>query len=193
MKTMQSVFVGDMVLHISAYEVYKKIYKKEGYRNLRKLLRARWYTKSEQNQLISRLHEDELMTNTQVADPNTSAKEGAFLSGLRVRVKELSQEAKFIRHEEQKAKPKRILADDYSEEFWKLRFHRTIDVRNAARAAHLAYAFLRGVPYRRVEKTTYTTEFLMYDIKKEVKRLVAKFGKPEYRDEVDNWFASDTV
>lgn len=64
MKTMQSVFVGDMVLHISAYEVYKKIYKKEGYRNLRKLLRARWYTKSEQNQLISRLHEDELMTNT---------------------------------------------------------------------------------------------------------------------------------
>lgn len=142
----------------------------------------------------------EFMTKAQVADPTTSArKEGAFLSGLRVRIKELAQEAKFIRHEENKLKPQYRMTEfkdfdpDKWGEFMKLQEHRRTDVRNAARAAQLAYAFLRGKPYKLMEPKTYSSEWLMFSIRKEVKRLVAKFGKPEYSDEVDNWFASDTV
>jgi hypothetical protein len=113
---------------------------------------------------------------------------------LRVRVKELGKEATFIRHEENKIKGKQKITDDpLSQEFWKLRSHRTNEVRNAARAAQLAYAFLRGKPYRSVERKSLTPDYLMFRIKDEVKRLVAKFGSPEFKSEVDKWFDSDTV
>lgn len=109
-------------------------------------------------------------------------------------MKELAREATFIRHEENKIrKQQKIIDDPRSQEFWKLRSHRTNEVRNAARAAQLAYAFLRGVPYKRVETTCYTPDYLMFRVKDEVKRLVAKFGDPAYKAEVDNWFLSDTV
>lgn len=113
---------------------------------------------------------------------------------MRVRVKELGKEATFIRHEENKIRGKQKITDDpLSQEFWKLRLHRTNEVRNAARAAQLAYAFLNGTPYRKVEAKCLTPDYLMFRIKDEVKRLVAKFGSPEYKSEVDKWFASDTV
>jgi hypothetical protein len=109
-------------------------------------------------------------------------------------VKELAKEATFIRHEENKIRKKQKITDDpRSLEFWKLRSHRTNEVRNAARAAQLAYAFLREVPYRKVEAKNLTPDYLMFRIKDEVKRLVAKFGSPGQKDEVDKWFASDTV
>lgn len=131
---------------------------------------------------------DNLMKNEQVAVATTTAKkDGAFLSGLRVRVKELAQEARFIRHEEIKAKPKN------REEFWLLRNHRVVEVRNAARAAQLAYGFLSGIPYRKIEAKTYTSSWEMHKIKKEAKRLATKFGNKNYDDEVDIWFQSVTV
>ena len=46
------------------------------------------------------------MKNTQVASARTGARDGAFLRGLRVRVKELAQESKYIRLEETKIKSK---------------------------------------------------------------------------------------
>lgn len=109
-------------------------------------------------------------------------------------MKELGKEATFIRHEENKIRKKQKITDDpRSQEFWKLRSHRTNEVRNAARAAQLAYAFLREVPYRKVEPTCLTPDYLMFRIKDEVKRLVAKFGSLELKSEVDKWFTADTV
>lgn len=109
-------------------------------------------------------------------------------------MKELAKEATFIRHEENKIKAQGpIDLNPREAEFWKLRLHRTNEVRNAARAAQLAYAFLRDVPYRKVEAKNLTPDYLMFRIKDEVKRLVAKFGSPELKNEVDKWFASDTV
>jgi len=92
-------------------------------------------------------------------------------------VKELGKEATFIRHEENKIRKKQKIVpyDTRSYEFWKLRSHRTNEVRNAARAAQLAYAFLREVPYRKVEPACHTPDYLMFRIKDEVKRLVKYF------------------
>ena len=85
-------------------------------------------------------------------------------------------------------------ADKHTSEFMKLRDHRTHDVRNAARAAQLAYGFLRDVPYRKIEsKTTplYGVDIRKWNgIVKEVKRLATKFskyGNTNFDIEVDNW------
>lgn len=128
---------------------------------------------------------------------------------MRVRIKELAQEAKYIRHEEYKIKSKqkiilpvnatyenkytRTETDKNSNDFLKLRFHRTYDVRMAARAAQLAYGFLRDVPYRRIEPKTNTGLYEKMKIHKEVKRLANKFGYSNYDKEVDIWFSDDTV
>ncbi len=124
---------------------------------------------------------------------------------MRVRVKELAQEAKYIRLEETKIKSKQkiemgrwvwnkpnIQPDKNSADFLKLRAHRRVEVRNAARAAQLAYGFLRGVPYKVIEPKTYTDVYRMNQIKKEVKRLATKFGGLGYGktfdEEVEKWF-----
>ena len=153
------------------------------------------------------LNNNTVMKNTQVADAGTSARrDGAFLRGLRVRIKELAQEAKYIRLEETKIKNSKLYNSDYDEltsekkkivnrlygDRGKLRTHRTVEVRNAARAAQLAYGFLREVPYKVIEPKTYTDSYKMGQIKKEVKRLATKFGGlgygKNYDNEVDEWF-----
>lgn len=116
----------------------------------------------------------------------------------------MAQEAKFIRHEENRIKKKqKIIPYDYvhtldrkSSDFWRLREHRKSVVRPAVRAAQLAYAFLRGVPYRKVEPST-KPPVGHYPLKqwellvKEVKRFCNKFsdgGKVNYDAEIDEWF-----
>jgi hypothetical protein len=54
----QSVFIGSMVLHVSAYQSYKALYKHSGYTKLRKTLKNRGYTKSQQSAVISKIHTD---------------------------------------------------------------------------------------------------------------------------------------
>jgi len=122
---------------------------------------------------------------------------------MRVRVKELAQEAKYIRLEETKIKSKHKIEGDIwsnpdvkSLEFWKLRNHRTHDVRDAARAIQLAYGFMRDVPYRRIEQTTKPKDPYRWNrIVKEVKRLANKFSNSEkkFDEDVDIWFASDRI
>lgn len=80
---------------------------------------------------------------------------------LKVKVKSLAEEARIIRHEEHAAKRQYRWAKDqqgaeaiYTEAhntFWGLRQHRTYDVRNEARAAHIAYGYLRGLSYAVIE------------------------------------------
>lgn len=103
-------------------------------------------------------------------------------------MKELAQEATFIRHEENKIKSKRKITW-CDGEFWDLRKHRIYDVRNAARAAQLAYGFLRGVPYRKIEpKTNFILPYYWNVIEKEIKRLAKKFGNNvNFDEEIDAW------
>jgi hypothetical protein len=129
---------------------------------------------------------------------------------MKVRIKELAQESKFIRKEENKVKSKKeylyekfpkmetsvgVLYGDLCNDQAKLASHRKYEVRNAARAAQLAYAFLRGIPYLTVEgKRKQEKEYLFNaNIKPEIKRLVKKFGNlytynsENYDAEVDKW------
>jgi hypothetical protein len=131
---------------------------------------------------------------------------------MKVRIKELAQEAKFIRLEETRVKVRKVFikgkfgisSPTYGElcsDFWKLNSHRKCEVREAARAAQLAYAFLRGIPYSKIEnKRKPEKEYrFKYYILPEVKRLVFKFGNlykfppgfkspsESYDEEVEKW------
>jgi hypothetical protein len=66
-----------------------------------------------------------------------------FRAALRVKIKSLAAEAKIIRREEDRAKS--------WHEWLSLKEHRRTVVRSEARAAQLALAFLRGIPYEKVE------------------------------------------
>lgn len=99
---------------------------------------------------------------------------------LKVKIKSLAAEAQMIRSEERKcnigcrarvkirrrlrksnelttterSKMERQLAapsEKAMKAFWGLRYHRVYDVRGEARAAHVAYGFLRGRTYAQVE------------------------------------------
>lgn len=65
---------------------------------------------------------------------------------FRVKIKSLAEESRIIRLEEKRAKARkdRTTIDSLYE-------HRTVNVRWAARSTLLAYAYLRGVPYRKLE------------------------------------------
>jgi hypothetical protein len=80
----------------------------------------------------------------------------AAIHQLRINVKSLAAEARLIRHEERRAGPafRNMLAD-----------HRRGRVRDEARYAQLALAFVRGRPYSTVERTEKGIDF---------KRLVEK-------------------
>ncbi len=69
------------------------------------------------------------------------------LTQLRIKIRSLADEARVIRSEERKAKTNRQTALVNS-----LCLHRTKVVRPEARCALLCYAFLRGMPYERVEQ-----------------------------------------
>lgn len=110
-----------------------------------------------------------------------------------MRIKELAQESKFIRHEEERIKKRQKIGENdlKSRHFWMLRHHRKNDVGPAARAAQLAYGFLRGVPYRKIESKT-DLGHLDTRLLKEVRRLATKFspnGITDYNSEIAEWFA----
>jgi hypothetical protein len=128
---------------------------------------------------------------------------------MRVRVKELAQEARYIRLEENRLKSKgkiimpyygnyenkyrRFDSDKNSQDFLKLQSHRTNEVRNASRAIQLTYGFMRNVPYKRIESNSkppsgYWEIQNWNKLVKEVKRLATKFGYQNFDDEIENWF-----
>lgn len=81
---------------------------------------------------------------------------------LKVKIKSLAAEAQIIRKEEHRAQSayrfssnKQGLEERYTRdfsEFQGLRNHRRVDVRSEARAALVAYGFLRGRKYQSIEK-----------------------------------------
>ena len=80
---------------------------------------------------------------------------------LKVKIKSLAEEARIIRKEENKRGPL----------WWGLRLHRTGIVKSEARAALLAYGFLRGLTYRQIEANTkFAPDWAR------VKKLVDRYG-----------------
>jgi hypothetical protein len=73
------------------------------------------------------------------------------LAYLKVKIKSLAAEARIIRHEEEVWRHRET--ERGRPTFFGLRSHRKLDVRTEARAAQLAYAFLRGRPYSHTEPT----------------------------------------
>lgn len=138
---------------------------------------------------------------------------------LKVKIKSLAAEATIIRHEERRynvgsrgrKRARRALAktNDLSntqrshlkkamnppsqldmDTFWGLRSHRTYEVRNEARSAQLAYAFINGTPYEKVEPTVCKDNKPDID---RIKRLVKKYAPPTttgYDSALENWIAA---
>ena len=87
---------------------------------------------------------------------------------LKVKLKSLAEEAKIIRKEESKA---------YGDLLYSLKAHRKHEVRFEARATQIAYAFLRGKPYRQVEPhTPYTSGYYSTQLWARVKKMIEKYG-----------------
>lgn len=85
---------------------------------------------------------------------------------LKVKLKSLAAEAKIIRAEEKKAKKYKN-----QELLSGLELHRKDVVRSAARHTLLAYAFIRGVPYKKVEAKCAKAPDL-----KRIMAMVQKYG-----------------
>ncbi len=97
---------------------------------------------------------------------------------LKVKIKSLAAESKIIRHEEKK--------------YWEivqrngLYRHRVYNVRNEARAALLAYAFLRGKSWHKTETPKKNGGFTLHlDIIGRAFRMVKKYGTPKA---LEGWY-----
>lgn len=66
--------------------------------------------------------------------------------------------------------------------FWGLRHHRQYDVRGESRSAHVAYGFLRGLPYSRIEGTAKTSPNWS-----RVEDLIKKYGTGDIRDRMQRF------
>jgi len=93
---------------------------------------------------------------------------------LKIKIVNLADEARTIRAEERKLKPRHD-GSGYNRAYFDLHDHRVGIVRDAARTNLLAYAFLRGRPYSSVEgpNTRKSVDW------KRVKRTVRRFGGDE--------------
>jgi len=92
---------------------------------------------------------------------------------LKVKIKSLATEARIIRMEERKSLAQsRKKGTTPHMAYWGLRSHRTGIVREEARYSQIAYAYLRGRPYRITEKTDRTPDWAR------VVKVVSRFGGP---------------
>jgi len=104
---------------------------------------------------------------------------------LRVKIKSLTEETKIIRHEDRVAKwhahaarnrAKQEMAEKHELHNFNLHHHRIVDIREEARASHLAYGFLRGKSYREMEHFSYTQPN-WYKIEK----MISKYCDQDWR------------
>lgn len=103
---------------------------------------------------------------------------------LKVKVKSLAEEARIIRREELKAKrsarwhaerQQSDQASKYARDRNALYEHRIDVVRFECRCAELARAFIKGTPYRKVERSTTDGPYQMGRIQGRVQKLVNKY------------------
>lgn len=96
---------------------------------------------------------------------------------LKVKIKSLAEEAKIIKREEKKA-----LSKNDRDKYVSLYLHRIQIVRPECRSSNLAYGFLRGRPYSKLERKCYEAPDFRY-----VKKLVDKFGQQDIPDLETPW------
>ena len=98
---------------------------------------------------------------------------------LKVKTLSLAEEAKIIKRLEKGC------IDEYGTN--PIYLHRTIDVRNEARATHLARAFLSHRQYKSIEPSRKPEKELQFNtVKKRLYKIVHKYGKGS-QEVVDNW------
>lgn len=99
---------------------------------------------------------------------------------LKIKAKSLAEEARIIRKEEQKLHGwrKSVISE-----------HRRFDVRNEARATHLARTFLRGKSYKSVESSSsHTSGYIWEKIQKRVLAMVQKYGdRKTTKEDISFW------
>lgn len=115
---------------------------------------------------------------------------------LRIKLAHIGMEPAIIRKHEKrikariahiKAKGGNDTQTSYSE-LHKLQHHRRWDVRNAARATHLACGFIKGIPYSAMESKTDVGKRRLY-IAPAVVKMVRKYHDPEFtKEQLDDWF-----
>ena len=86
---------------------------------------------------------------------------------LKIKIKNLADEARTIRQEEQKLR---------GMEKWKLQHHRKTVVRDAARRTQIAYQMIRGRDWL---SCTSHSELVRWSDWKEIARMVRKYGTAE--------------
>lgn len=93
---------------------------------------------------------------------------------LRVNVKSLAAEARFIRQEVKRTKYPEIKAS--------LTWHRQWRVRQEARVAHLCLAYVKGLPYKACEPVTRTPV-----TRQEIVKKLARFIGPMESTRINEW------
>jgi len=117
---------------------------------------------------------------------------------LKIKIKSLAAEAKFIRHEERKTKPqierKEVTLSNghvlryQTGEYFSLHEHRTGTVRGTARESLLAYGYLRGRTYAQIEQK-YHFPPDWKEVLKAIKRFDAAKGNLT-EETFAEWFAA---
>lgn len=122
---------------------------------------------------------------------------------LKIKLKTLAQEARYIRQEELTLKNtgKRIKAcktlsesdrngifERNIEGISDLHHHRTFDLRKAARHSHIAYGFLKGKAYSQIENKPKTEPLWS-----EVEKIVKRFGGEALAAKLKSWYTSPTA
>jgi hypothetical protein len=97
---------------------------------------------------------------------------------LKIKIKSLAAEARIIRDEELKLKRHRKWgSEDLLGKYVSLHSHRTVAVRKSCRSTHLAYGFLRGRSYKRIEATCYTKPDWAA-----IEKMILRYGVGDPRD-----------
>ena len=94
---------------------------------------------------------------------------------LKVKIKNLAEEARIIRHEERKVR---------GMDKWELQHHRKTVVRDEARRSQVAYAIIRGKDPAPSARLDSSGNIVAEDLPS-VKRMVAKYGSSDLVKELD--------
>jgi len=96
---------------------------------------------------------------------------------LRINVKSLTCEAKIIRKEAKRCGPRH---------WWELELHRRGELRYEARMTHLCLAYVRGMPYKRVEQKT-NSPLGDHGLKR-MKQKISKLWGHKQDEGIQAWF-----
>ena len=88
---------------------------------------------------------------------------------MKIKIKHLAEEARIIRLEEHRTRNWFAMM--------RLKSHRRVRLRRIARANQLAYAYLRGVPYTTVERTTKADTEYVGALMIPMSKVVYEFGE----------------